>query len=149
MPTALIDTNILVYAYDRGEYVKQQQAIRVLESLQRTGMGRLSVQSLAEFFSATTKGKEPVLTIQQASEQVLELAQTWQIFDLTRQVVSEAVRGVRDHQLAFWDAQIWAVARLNQIPLVLSEDFQTGAVVEGVRFLNPFEPAFDLHAVLS
>ena len=38
MPTALIDTNILVYAYDRGEYVKQQQAIRVLESLQRTGM---------------------------------------------------------------------------------------------------------------
>ena len=149
MPAALIDTNVLVYAYDRGEYAKQQQAIQVLESLQTTGFGRLSAQSLGEFFSATTKGKQPILTIQQAAEQVVDLAQTWQVFDLTSQVVLEAARGVRDHQFSFWDAQIWAVARLNQIPLVLTEDFQTGAVVEGVRFLNPFEPAFDLRAVLS
>jgi predicted nucleic acid-binding protein len=58
--------------------------------------------------------------------------------------VLEAVRGVRDHQLAYWDAQIWATARLNQVPLVLSEDFSNGAVIEGVRFVNPFASDFDL-----
>lgn len=38
----------------------------------------------------------------------------------------EAVRGVRDHQFEFWDAEIWAVARLNQIAIVLSADFDIG-----------------------
>ena len=43
-----------------------------------------------------------------------------------------------------WDAQIWAVAYLHQIPIVLSEDFQNNQVIEGVRFLNPFSPTFEL-----
>ncbi|WP_375504921.1 hypothetical protein [uncultured Nostoc sp.] len=38
----------------------------------------------------------------------------------------------------FWDAQIWATARLNQIEEVYTEDFASGARVEGVRFTNPF-----------
>jgi predicted nucleic acid-binding protein len=41
--------------------------------------------------------------------------------------------------MPFWDAQIWATAKLNQIPQVLSEDFQHGRAVEGVEFVNPFK----------
>jgi predicted nucleic acid-binding protein len=48
------------------------------------------------------------------------------------------LRGVTEHGLSVWDAQIWAAALMNQVPVVLSEDFQHGRVVEGVRFLNPF-----------
>ena len=54
----------------------------------------------------------------------------------------EAARGVRDYQFNFWDAQIWAAARLNQVPVVFSEDFNTGQVTEGVRFVNPFAEDF-------
>lgn len=39
---------------------------------------------------------------------------------------------------------MWATARLNQIPVVLSEDFEDGRVVNGVQFLNPFSRTFDL-----
>ncbi len=39
---------------------------------------------------------------------------------------------------AFWDAQIWATAKLNQIPVVLSQGFASGSVIEGVLFENPF-----------
>ena len=70
------------------------------------------------------------------------------VFDLTPQIVLEAARGVRDHKMAFYDAQIWAAARLNQIPVVFSEDFQDGQVLEGVRFANPFTPTFDLETWL-
>jgi len=48
----------------------------------------------------------------------------------------------------YYDAQIWAIAFLYQIPVVLSEDFNTGAVVKGVEFRNPFADTFDL-ATLS
>ena len=45
------------------------------------------------------------------------------MIDLSPMIVLEAVRWVRDHRMAYWDAQVWATARLNQIPTVLSEDF--------------------------
>lgn len=35
------------------------------------------------------------------------------------------------------------MARLNQIPLVLSEDFQDGLALDGVRFVNPFARSFE------
>ena len=40
--------------------------------------------------------------------------------------------------------QIWATARLNQVPTIFTEDFTNGRRVEGVQFLNPLLPAFDL-----
>ncbi|WP_199315373.1 MULTISPECIES: hypothetical protein [Oscillatoriales] len=37
-----------------------------------------------------------------------------------------------------------ATAKLNQITEVYSEDFNSGAIVEGVRFTNPFSDDFKL-----
>ncbi len=142
MATVLIDTNVLVYAYDRGEHVKQNQAILVLEHLQAASAARISVQSLAEFFRATTRGNIPILTIEQAREQVQELARSLPVLNLTPQIVMEATRGVRDLQFPYWDAQIWATAKLNQIPVVFSEDFASGSNREGVGFVNPFAADF-------
>ncbi len=36
---------------------------------------------------------------------------------------------------------IWATARDAGVPIVLSEDFQDGREIEGVRFVNPFKPS--------
>ena len=68
------------------------------------------------------------------------------MLDVTGEVVLETIRGVREHQFSFWDAQILAVARLNQVPVVFSEDFNPGAVIEGVRFVNPFAEDFQPEA---
>lgn len=56
-------------------------------------------------------------------------------------IVLEAVRGVRDYQLSYYDAQIWACARLNQIPVIFSEDFNHG-ILEGINIINPFAQDF-------
>jgi predicted nucleic acid-binding protein len=48
--------------------------------------------------------------------------------------------------MSYWDAQIWATARLNQVPVVFSEDFNTGSLIEGVRFINPLANEFDTDA---
>jgi predicted nucleic acid-binding protein len=53
------------------------------------------------------------------------------VLSVTAQIVLEGVRGIRGYQFSSWDAQLWAVARLNQVPVVFSEDFNPGAVVEG------------------
>jgi predicted nucleic acid-binding protein len=56
----------------------------------------------------------------------------------------EAVRGVSAHRLSYWDALIWATAKLNRIPTVFSEDFSDGRVIEGVSFHNPFAAGFQI-----
>jgi predicted nucleic acid-binding protein len=142
MPPILIDTNVLLYLYDHNQPVKQELAQEVLDQLELSGSGRLSVQCLAEFFSVATRKLSPKLTPAQAVQQINLFIRLWPVYDLTSMIVLEAGRGVRDHQFSYYDAQIWATARLNQVPIVLSEDFSVGSTIEGVRFVNPFSPDF-------
>lgn len=142
MNAVLVDTNVLVYAHDRGEPEKQAIAIRMLERLDATSQGVLSVQCLAEFFSITTRGRAPKLSVSQAIEQITNLITSWTVLNLTPQIVQEAARGVRDHQFSYYDAQIWATAKLFQIPVVFTEDIPSSSNLEGVRFVNPFAIGF-------
>jgi len=146
MAPVLIDTSVLIYVFDHGDQSRQDQAIRVLQHLQTTGNGRLSAQSLAEFCAVTTRKLKPLLTRAEAVTQVERFARAFPVIDLTPLVVIEAARGARDHSLAYYDAQIWAAARLNQIPVVFSEDFDSGSTLEGVKFVNPFAADFVLEA---
>ncbi len=144
MPSILIDTNLLVYLYDTGSPAKAEQAQRVLDRLELTRSGRLSVQSLAEFLHVSTRKLDPPLSWAEALNQVSLFMRMLPVFDLTPLIVLEAARGARDHGLAYYDAQIWAAARLNQVTVVFSEDFSDGQTLEGVRFANPFAPGFRL-----
>ena len=141
MTAILVDTNVLVYAYDPRDAAKNAQAQLLLRELHQRQAGYLSAQSLAEFINATRKLAIPAGV---ALNYAQAFAASWPIFDVTPQVVLEAGRGVRDYVLSYYDAQIWATARLNQIPILFSEDFNSGATLEGVRFVNPFLAAFRL-----
>ncbi len=145
----LIDANILVYAYDPADETHQEKAIQILDHLRLNGNGRLSAQCLGEFFSAVVRPQHkdpPRLTPVEAYNAVVQLSVQFETYPLTTLAVQEAGRGVRDHQLSYYDAQIWATARLNQTPVIFSEDFQHGQTLEGIRFINPFLPEFNLEA---
>ncbi len=138
----LLDTNLLVYPYDARDETKQARARSLLERLALDDSAGLSSQGLAEFSNVGLKklGLTPSFTVRQ----VERYAQLFQVIPLTPAVVLEAVRGVGEHTMSYYDAQVWGAAKLNQIPVVLSEDFPNGATVEGVTFINPLEADFDL-----
>ena len=144
MGEVLIDTNILIYAHQPADTEKYDRALRTIDTLMASGLGRLSAQILGEFLSATTRGRRPILTVHDALRQATLLAEALPVFDLTALIVMEAGRGVREHRFSYFDAQIWATARLNQVPTIFTEDFTTGRRLEGVQFLNPLLPKFDL-----
>ncbi|MFH1951542.1 MAG: PAS domain-containing protein [Pseudomonadota bacterium] len=66
----LVDTNILLYAYDPGEPVKQSQAAAVLNRLVTLRLGVLTPQVLAEFFVNAIRKLEPPLTVKQAYDRI-------------------------------------------------------------------------------
>jgi|SRR5581483_8024506 predicted nucleic acid-binding protein len=144
MRTILIDTNVLLYAYDPHDLARSERAQNVLRYLEESSLGRVSVQCLAEFFSIATRKLKPPLSSAEALTQVELLARSYPVLDLTRAVILEAARGVRDYQFAYYDAQLWAIAKLNQIPFIFSEDVPSSRVLEGVGYVNPFDDNFVL-----
>ena len=143
----LIDSNVLVYLFDGGDEPRRQRALQVVLELGDNGQGCLSAQCLSEFFSVTTsekRGNPPLLATDLAAQRAGEFSRSFETFPVTPQVVLEAIRGTIQHEFQFWDALIWAAARLNQVQIVFSEDFRDSSVVEGVRFVNPFSSAFQI-----
>jgi predicted nucleic acid-binding protein len=134
----LVDTNVLVYAYDRSGGAKQVRAREVLSGLATRSAGVLSTQVLAEFFSAVTRKLPDRMTPREGQRHLQHYARSWRIVGLTSEIILEAARGVVEYQFPFYDAQIWATAKEIRIPKVLSEDFSHGTRIEGVEFLNPF-----------
>jgi len=140
----LVDTNILVYAYDQSEETKRQRAIDVLETIGFEESGVFSTQILGEFFVAVTRKIPTPLSLGDASSAVMRYLDSWPVIDITGPIVVEALRGVGQHHMHYYDSLIWAAAKLNQIQEILTEDGQHGRVTEGVRYLNPFHSDFNL-----
>ena len=66
----------------------------------------------------------------------------------TPDVVRDALRGAVQYRMNLYDAQMWAVARVYSVPFFLTEDFQPQPVIEGVRYVNPFDESFSLSGLL-
>ena len=144
MSRILIDTNVILYTYDYRDNVRKSRAADVLRILEENKYGVFSVQTLSEFMSVVTKGTTTIIECSELLNQLQYWIRLFPVLPLTQNIVFEATRCVKDHKLSYYDAQIWATAKLNQIPVIFSEDFQDGQTLEGVRFVNPFSENFDV-----
>jgi predicted nucleic acid-binding protein len=140
----LVDTNVLVYAYDPGNHPKATQARACIRRLGDARNGAVSAQVLGEFFVVATRRLRPPLSATAAETIATNLRRVWPVYDVTASAVIEAIRAVRQYQFQYWDALIWATAKLHGVPNVLTEDLPSRRLVEGVRFEDPFESSFDL-----
>lgn len=144
-----VDTNVLVYAHDRAEPVKGPQAQALLLQLLAAGRPLLSVQVLNEFYWTTTRKIAVPLSHAESAGEVARLERLAQVVPLTWPALDKALQTVAAHGLPLWDALIFATASLSGATHVLSEDFQDGMTLEGVSFLNPFAPGFNLVALIG
>jgi predicted nucleic acid-binding protein len=142
-----VDTNVLVYAHDPADVAKGRRARDILGSLVSSGNGILSVQCLTEFYQTVRWKISPPMTANEAYEQIELFTRSFLVLDLTSAIALDACRAAGSYQLSIWDALVWATAKLNQVPFVLTEDFKDGMLLEGVRFLNPLVKTFDLAAL--
>ena len=106
-----VDTNILVYARDTSDPVKQARAAEIMAVLWRNRTGRLSAQVLQEYYVTVTRKLKPGLPLSEARQDVRDLME-WN----PRQVgagVLESAWEIEDRwQLSWWDSLIAASALL-------------------------------------
>jgi predicted nucleic acid-binding protein len=138
MARSLVDTNILIYANDRNEPVKRTRSIELIDQLSASGELVISTQSLNEFSSVALRRGIPISEVRTKVEMLHDLGQ---VLPLTDAMTMAALEAVERHRLSFWDALIWAAAKKADLAVVISEDFQHGRVLDGVRFVDPFRQA--------
>ena len=138
--TTFVDTNVLVYAHDASETVKQPIAQDLLDRLWAVRRGTLSTQILQEFYVVATRKLTTPLSRPEARE-IIDLYSTWPVVVIDSVLIVSASRLEDRHRLSFWDALVVEAARLAGADLLLSEDLQHGRVIEGVRIVNPFQAA--------
>lgn len=139
-----IDTNLLVYSFHRGDAPhKTARAIDVLSQLRCSGTGHISAQIIAEFVSVACRKLGDSVAKPQALRAAALFAEQFAVVPLDDNVVRESIRASERYKLDYFDAQVWATARLSGCRVLLTEDLH-GEELEGVAYRNPFTDEFSM-----
>jgi predicted nucleic acid-binding protein len=132
---SFFDTNILIYADDETDPIKQRLAAELFADHRRRRSGVVSLQILQEYFVvATRKFGIDAGSARRKVELIAELT-------VVTPEVSDILAAIdlhRLHAFSFWDALILQSAKLAGCSVLFSEDFQHEQRIEGLRIVNPF-----------
>lgn len=141
-----VDTNVLVYARDSRDPLKQQRAMAWLEQLWRSGLGRTSTQVLSEYFVTVTRKLAHPMGADEGWEDVQALM-CWNPQPIDRDVMTGAREIARRHRLSWWNSLVVAAAQAQGCTVLLSEDLHAGAHYGGVTVRSPFDQGVSQPAV--
>ncbi|HEX3987283.1 MAG TPA: PIN domain-containing protein [Acidobacteriaceae bacterium] len=133
--TVFVDTNLLIYAREAEDPVKQKRALLWMQELW-AGQGRLSFQVLQEYFAKLVQ-KKPELR-EQARADVRDLL-AWRPVTIDGPLLESAWKIQDRYRLSFWDALIVAAAKAARCQWLLTEDLQADQELDGIVVVNPFE----------
>jgi|SRR5271165_4730666 len=132
-----VDTNVLIYAHDRGAGVRRERACAVLDELWDTRSGRMSVQVLQEFFVVATGKLKSAVGVASARE-IVRTYSPWVTATTGVDTVLRASEIAEVAQVSFWDGMIIAAAERSGATTLYTEDLNNGQVIAGVQVVNPF-----------
>lgn len=135
--SAFVDTNILVYAHDRGSGHKHDVARKLIEDLWQTRAGVLSTQVLQELYVNVRRKAERPMSAAQARA-VLEDYLVWKIVVNDQSSILGALELENRYELSFWDALIVQAANAADVDVLYSEDLSHGQRYGAVELVNPF-----------
>jgi predicted nucleic acid-binding protein len=135
MKLAFFDTNILIYTDDPSSRDKQLRADDLFTKHLKDGLAAISLHVLQEYYVVVTRKLAIAPELAQRRVELFSLA------NVVRFEIKDIIAAIELHRLtriSFWDALIVHAARVSGAGILYSEDFQHGAVLGGVRVVNPF-----------
>ena len=130
MAKPFIDSNVVLYLFS-SDKVKADRA----ESLLQSG-GLISVQVLNEVASVCLRKLK--MSWEEIDTVLETLKSTCEVLPVTLASHEKAVVLAQRYRLSLYDANIVANAILGGVKTLLSEDMQSGMLMDGVTVVNPF-----------
>jgi len=132
-----VDTNVLVYARDSRDPVKQAQAETWVRFLWESRRGRLSSQVLHEYYETVTRKLNPGMERIAAREDIRAL-RCWEERADAGLVLEQAWVVQDRFGFSFWDSLIMGAAITYGCSYLLTEDLKEGLEFDGLTVVNPF-----------
>jgi len=133
-----LDTNILVYSFDKTQPEKQKISRQLIKKGLEEGSACLSYQVMQEFLNVAGKKFEVPLSYKDRRiflTSVLEpLCEVYSSIDLYHMALEIAERW----KYGFYDSLIIAGALQANCTILYSEDLQHKQVIRDLRIINPF-----------
>ena len=133
--TRFLDTNILLYAYDRDRPARRSAALRLAEQgWSAPGQTAVSVQVLQEM--QVNLEKRGVAKPEAA--RIIHDYAPWPVADNSLKILLSAQEERTRWRLSLWDALILAAARASGASEIFTEEFNHGQDYGGIRAINLF-----------
>src|SRR5713226_1897713 len=133
-----VDTNILIYAHDPSDGVRQNLARTLINGLWQTGGGVLSTQVLQEFCVNARRKASRALSVDETRREIEDYLR-WEIVVNTAMSIVRALEIEVRFNISFWDAMIIQAAQSAGATVLYSEDLSDGQKYGGVRVIDPLK----------
>ena len=133
MPSAFVDTNILLYRLDERDKAKLNTA---RELISKVGDDLVtSTQVLQEFYvNATLKLRLPPPD----AVRTIEMLSRKKVVQVNPAMVLAAAETSERYRISFWDSLIVEAAAAGGCRVLYTEDLNHGQSIRGVKVQNPF-----------
>ena len=137
----MLDTNILVYAYDVSEMRRRGIAKALVDEVWDAGGGVITVQNLSEFFFAVTRKVQKPVPVVDAKTIVSDILRSsrWMVIDRNVGTLVKAMEIVESVRAPFWDALIAACMLEHGIDVIVTENEKDFKNIPGITVMNPFK----------
>ena len=133
-----LDTNIIVYTFDKTDPVKNEIAHDLVKSALQDRNGFISYQVVQEFIHVSTRKFATPLKESDCRLYLDKvLAPLCQVFS-TIQLYEEALDIMERWKLSFYDSLMIAAALAMDCKILFSEDLQNNLKVYSLTIRNPF-----------
>ena len=137
----LIDSNVLIYAFDKDENEKNPIAKAILERIFNGEMNAfLSTQNLSEFYYNVTKKIKKPLEVTEAKEIISDLVSlsNIKIVKIDENTIINAIEISMKCNIHYWDALIASVMKENNIYNIITENDKDFKKISWLKVINPF-----------
>ena len=130
-----LDTNILVYAFDRDAGPRHAVARQIVS---RASVGRciLTLQAISEFYAVTTRKR--LMDPTDAARLATAFTELFRTATASAGAVKAALGEASSGRASYWDALLVATAAEADCGAILTEDLANGGTLLGLRIVNPF-----------
>lgn len=139
MSKIFLDTNILVYIYDRHDDARHQSAVRLFGEEWVNDEKVISMQVIAEFCNVMLTKKGLIMKVPDLEFVITNVLKPLLGHVPSAEFYQGAARLYASHSLSFYDALIVQAALDLDCALLYSEDLQGGQTFGKLKVVNPFK----------
>lgn len=133
-----IDTNIIIYMFDKDHPQKKEIAIRIVKEALESGKGVISYQVISEFCNAALRKFKVPMTASDCNSFITRyLLPLCSVFP-GNELFASALEISENTQHSFYDSLILSSSLFSGCATVYTEDMQHDQIIYNMRIKNPF-----------